>query len=112
MAAEKIPNILETSNKVQIRNRRLLDYSMHVLFIIATMFGIVALTALIVDVMIHGMNSFSWHLFTNYPSRKSAISGLKSALVGTAYMLVILIPLTFFIGVGGSYLSGGICQAE
>ncbi|HEY0827797.1 MAG TPA: phosphate ABC transporter permease PstA [Bacilli bacterium] len=95
-------NILETTNKEQIRNRRNLDFAVHILFILSIMFGIVALLTLIIDVVLDGLKYFTWHLFTNYPSRKPELSGLKSALVGTTYMLCILVPLSFIVGVGGA----------
>ncbi|WP_413775819.1 phosphate ABC transporter permease PstA [Paenibacillus sp. LS1] len=75
---------------------------MKILFLAATSVGVLALMLLIIDIMVDGIATFRPELFTNYPSRRASGSGLKSALVGTLYMVCIMAPISFLIGVGAA----------
>jgi phosphate transport system permease protein len=95
-------SFLQTNDKGQIIQRRRYDLAMHLLFLAATSIGIIALSALIIDIIIEGARMIRPELFTNFPSRKPEQSGLKSALVGTIYMMLIMAPLSFILGVGAA----------
>ena len=95
-------SFLQTNDKGQIIQRRRYDLAMHLLFLAATSIGVIALSALIIDIIIEGARMIRPELFTNFPSRKPEQSGLKSALVGTIYMMLIMAPLSFILGVGAA----------
>lgn len=95
-------NIFQDANRKQIANRRKTDWYLHILFVIATSVGVLALCALIVDILVDGIARLQPELFTNFPSRKADGSGMKSALVGTIYMLLIMAPISFIFGVGAA----------
>ncbi|WP_141500303.1 phosphate ABC transporter permease PstA [Paenibacillus luteus] len=95
-------NIFQDANRKQIANRRKTDWYLHILFVIATSIGVLALCALIVDILVDGIARLQPDLFTNFPSRKADGSGMKSALVGTIYMLLIMAPISFIFGVGAA----------
>jgi len=95
-------NIFQDANRKQIANRRKKDWMLHILFVAATSIGVLALCALIVDILIDGIARLQPDLFTNFPSRKADGSGMKSALVGTIYMLLIMAPISFIFGVGAA----------
>ncbi|MEK3883122.1 phosphate ABC transporter permease PstA [Paenibacillus sp. PL2-23] len=95
-------NIFEDANRRQIANRRNIDFILHILFVLATSIGVVALCALIVDIVVDGVARLQPELFTEFPSRKAENSGMKSALVGTIYMLIIMAPISFIFGVGAA----------
>ncbi|WP_139995321.1 phosphate ABC transporter permease PstA [Paenibacillus paridis] len=95
-------NIFQDANRKQIANRRKTDWYLHILFVIATSIGVLALCALIVDILVDGIARLQPELFTNFPSRKADGSGMKSALVGTIYMLLIMAPISFIFGVGAA----------
>lgn len=95
-------NIFQDANRKQIANRRLKDQLLHTLFLLATSVGIIALTVLIIDIIIDGWAHLSPDLFTNFPSRKAENAGMKSGLMGSLYILLILIPLSFVMGVGAA----------
>ncbi|WP_410512301.1 phosphate ABC transporter permease PstA [Paenibacillus sp. BR2-3] len=86
----------------QIASRRKKDSALKLLFLAATSVGVLALILLLVTILIDGVSSLTPDLFTNYPSRRASSSGLKSALVGTVYMVLIMAPLSFLIGVGAA----------
>lgn len=86
----------------QIAGRRRKDTGLKLMFLAATSVGILALILLMVTILMDGIQSLTPDLFTNYPSRRASSSGLKSALVGTVYMVLIMAPLSFLIGVGAA----------
>ncbi|WP_419874264.1 phosphate ABC transporter permease PstA [Candidatus Pristimantibacillus sp. PTI5] len=95
-------NIFQDANRKQIAGRRKTDWLLHMLFVVATSIGVLALCALIIDILIDGISRLQPDLFTNFPSRKADGSGMKSALVGTIYMLLIMAPISFIFGVGAA----------
>ena len=71
----------------------------------AVIIGIVILVVLMVDVLIDGLPRLDWTLISEYPSRNPEEAGLKSALVGTIWLMVLTAIITFPLGVGaGIYL--------
>jgi phosphate transport system permease protein len=95
-------NIFHDANRKQIAGRRRTDWLLHILFVTATSIGVIALCALLIDILIDGVARLQPDLFTNFPSRKADGSGMKSALVGTIYMLLIMAPISFIFGVGAA----------
>lgn len=95
-------SILQDANRGQIRKRRNTDFALHLMFVGATSIGILALMALLINIMMDGLMRLSPDLFTNYPSRFAAKAGMKSAIVGTIYMILIMAPLSFVLGVGAA----------
>ncbi|MEF2244824.1 MULTISPECIES: phosphate ABC transporter permease PstA [unclassified Paenibacillus] len=95
-------SIFQDANRKQIAQRRRIDWMLHLLFVAATSVGVIALCALLIDIVIDGIAKVQPQLFTEYPSRKAAASGMKSAFVGTIYMLCIMAPLAFVFGVGAA----------
>ncbi|WP_152394627.1 phosphate ABC transporter permease PstA [Paenibacillus guangzhouensis] len=95
-------SILQDANREQISRRRKTDWVLHILFVAATAIGVLALMALLVNIMMDGLSRLSPDLFTNYPSRMASKAGLKSAIVGSIYMVLIMTPLSFILGVGAA----------
>lgn len=95
-------SIFEDANRKQIAGRRTIDVLLHMLFLLATSVGIIALSVLIIDIIIDGAARLQPELFQNFPSRKAEQAGMKSALVGSIYMLCIMAPVSFIFGVGAA----------
>lgn len=85
-----------------ITRRRRGDRILHLVFLICTSIGIVALMALIVSILMDGLHRLSPDIFTNYPSRIAERAGMKSPIVGTIYILLLMAPLSFILGVGAA----------
>ncbi|WP_054957064.1 phosphate ABC transporter permease PstA [Paenibacillus dakarensis] len=85
-----------------ITRRRRSDRTLHLVFLVCTSIGIVALMALIVSILVDGLHRLSPEIFTNYPSRIADRSGMKSPIVGTIYLLLLMAPLSFILGVGAA----------
>ncbi len=90
-------------------NRKLynkfLDKSFAVFGLLATLIGLVVLSALLIDVFTDGFGRLSWQFLTNYPSRKPEEAGILSAWVGTVWVMILTGLIAFPIGVmAGIYL--------
>lgn len=82
--------------------RRRMDYALKLLFLACTSFGVLVLVILIADIVMDGMRNLTPELFNNFPSRRAAQAGMKSAIVGSIYMLLIMFPISFVFGVGAA----------
>lgn len=95
-------NLLDDANRAQIAGRRRIDFALHLLFVAATSVGVVALCALLIDIVMDGIGRLQPDLFQNFPSRRAERAGMKSAIIGSLYMLVIMLPISFVLGVGAA----------
>lgn len=91
-----------SDNKKQIQARRKIDLYLHLLFIGATSVGILALMALIIQILFDGIAGLSWNFLTSFPSSKPENAGIKSPIVGTIYMMALMAPIAFILGVGAA----------
>lgn len=64
--------------------------------------ALIILAVLLIDVFIDGLPRLDWDLLTRFPSRRPAQSGLKSALVGSIWLMVLTSIITFPLGVGAA----------
>ncbi|MBP1154624.1 MULTISPECIES: phosphate ABC transporter permease PstA [unclassified Paenibacillus] len=87
----------ENIQHVAKRNRK--NKLFHQLFFVSTCFGIVALALLLIQVLVQGLGWLDWQFLTEYASRIPQNAGIKAALVGTFYLMLITAPLTFIVGV-------------
>lgn len=82
--------------------RRRLGLALAVLCLLATVFGLVVLVVLIVDVFQTGLPWLGTDLLTNYPSRFPDQAGIKSAIVGSFYMMGLTALIAVPVGVGSA----------
>jgi len=95
-------SIFVDANRKQIAGRRRIDFALKLLFLVATSIGVMALMALLIDIITDGIAMVRPELFNNFPSRRASEAGMKSAIVGSLYMLLIMAPLSFLLGVGAA----------
>lgn len=84
----------------QISARKRKDKAYKALFFAATMFGVIVLAILILDVLQKGTGALNWNFLNSFPSRSPEKAGLKSALFGTLWVIGLTAPMAFIIGVG------------
>ena len=97
------PTVMRTSGDGQARTRRrVFGVLFYVLTIGSTVLGIAMLAVLLIDVFADGANQVDGHFLTSYPSRFPEQAGLRSALLGTLWMLGLTAILAFHIGVGAA----------
>ncbi len=106
MAAAGMGSRKEISPRSGTMSRRKLRGSaFHVLFLAATLLGIVVLFVLLGTILAEGGSAlFSDfpHFLTNASSRFAHIAGIKVALLGTIWMMTFTVLFSFPIGVGAA----------
>lgn len=86
------------ANKHVLKRKRKNQW-FHLLFFISTLFGIVALALLLLQIVVQGIGWLNWDFLTHFSSRRPSAAGIKAALAGTFWLMAITAPLTFIIGV-------------
>lgn len=85
-----------------IRRRKGVARLAQVLFTIAAFLGVALLVILLYQIIHDGAGSLKWHFLTSFPSRIPSQAGIKSALVGSAYLVVLTAILSLPVGVGAA----------
>lgn len=73
-----------------------------VLLFLATTFGLLVLLVLMADVLVKGVGWLSPDFLANYPSRFPERAGIKSALVGSLWMMGLTALIAVPVGVGAA----------
>ncbi len=69
---------------------------------VAVWASVAVLAVLLVDVTVDGLSWLSMEFLTSYPSRLPARAGVKSAILGTLWMMGLVAVITFPLGVGAA----------
>lgn len=88
---------IEFNERIRQRHRR--GMFLAGLFFLATLFGLLVLGALLVDVVVEGWPWLDAGFLTSYPSRFPERAGIKSAIVGSIYMIGLTAVFSVPIGV-------------
>lgn len=81
------------------------DACFKILGLASTLFGLLALFVLILDIFIDGLPRLRWDFFFSFPSRKPEQAGILSAWVGTLWIMTITILIALPLGIGaGIYM--------
>ncbi len=82
--------------------RRWSGWLFYGLAVLSTLLGLVMLGALLYDIFTDGAREVDWHFLSNYPSRFAEQAGLRSALLGSLWMLAFTAIIAFPLGVGAA----------
>jgi len=82
------------------KSRRVAGQVFHVVSFLATATGIIVLAVLLIDIFRDGWSHLSWSFLNGYPSRFAGKSGIRPALVGSIWTLVLTAITSFPLGVG------------
>lgn len=96
---------MEKTNKNttgNISKRKSRNKVWEVVFFICTLVGMFFLAALLWGVFKDGISRLNLDFLKNLPSRSAAKSGIKSALVGTLYIMLITSAVSFPLGIGSA----------
>lgn len=69
-------------------------------FFLSTIFGILMLFVLMAQIFYRGWDWLDWQFLTSFPSRFAQKAGIKSALFGTIWLIMLTGPIAFTLGVG------------
>lgn len=92
----------ESTFKTDVNRRRLWGKLLAVLFFFATLVGVLVLLTLLVQVTVQGWPWLSETFFTEFPSRFPEEAGIKSALVGTLWLMLLTGLISIPLGVGAA----------
>ncbi|TSI08531.1 phosphate ABC transporter permease PstA [Lysinibacillus sp. BW-2-10] len=70
------------------------------IFIMATSVALLALIVLLVRIVTQGTGYLNWDFFNNFGSRFAEKAGIKAALVGSIYLMLVIAPVSMILGVG------------
>ncbi|MFN3928052.1 MAG: phosphate ABC transporter permease PstA [Thermoflexus sp.] len=84
------------------RRRELVGKVFEGIALAATLFGLFVLFLLLLDVARRGLGVLSWAFFTNYPSRFPEQAGIRSALLGTLWVMALTALFSVPLGVAAA----------
>lgn len=70
------------------------------IFMIATSFALIVLGILLYRIFTQGFSFLTPEFFQNFASRRPSASGIKAALVGSLWVMAVVIPVGLILGVG------------
>lgn len=88
------------NQRLAIRGR--IGAAFYFAFLLAVLVGILGLTVLLAQVLLDGVPWLSWHFITDFPSRKPEEAGIRSALMGTIWLMGLTAAFTIPVGVGAA----------
>lgn len=104
MDQEKISKQIRMSTSNH-RKARIIDKTFRYIGLAFTVFALLVLAVLIIDILIKGLTRINWSFFSNLPSRHAANSGILTALAGMISLLFFTILIAIPIGIlAGVYL--------
>ena len=88
--------------KPELARRKVVGRIVYFVFLLAVMVGILSLVVLLTRILIEGVPWLSLGFLTNYPSRHPEIAGIRSAMMGTIWVMALTAILTVPVGVGAA----------
>jgi phosphate transport system permease protein len=85
-----------------LKRRRRIGAAFRYATMASTGLGLLVLAVLLIDVVRNGAGEIDWQFLTNFPSRFPEKSGLRTALLGTGWMIGMTALIAFPIGVGSA----------
>ena len=85
-----------------IVRRQRVGLAFGVVFFLSTCVGLLVLLTLLVDVFVSASGWIDWAFLTSYPSRFPERAGIKSALVGSLYVIALTAVIAVPIGVASA----------
>ncbi|MHC0035906.1 phosphate ABC transporter permease PstA [Pseudoneobacillus sp. C159] len=84
----------------QMKPRLVRNKIFKLIFLLATLFGLLILGVLLYRIFTQGSSYLSLDFLQNLPSRKPEKAGIKTTLIGTVWLIAVTAPLSLLIGVG------------
>ncbi|WP_029332980.1 phosphate ABC transporter permease PstA [Exiguobacterium oxidotolerans] len=88
--------------KKSISQRLVVNNVTKVIFLMGLLFALVVLGILLVGVLRDGVAWLSLDFLQNGPSRRPERAGVYPALMGTIFLMLLIIPMIFIMGVGAA----------
>ncbi len=89
---------IHLNNKIHARVRK--NSLWKTIFFLSTLFGLVVLATLIIRVLVQGMSWIDINFIVGRLSTTAENAGIMGAILGTLWVMIVVIPVTLIIGVG------------
>ncbi|MBR2756562.1 MAG: phosphate ABC transporter permease PstA [Exiguobacterium sp.] len=86
----------------RIKRRLQLNEIFMYIFLAGLVFALVVLSTLIYDIVSKGAGWVDLDFLRNFPSRRPEQAGLYPALIGSLWLMLLIVPMVFVIGVGAA----------
>lgn len=83
----------------RMKRRLIFNKIWRMIFFFAIVMALFSLGALLIRIITQGFGYLNWDFITNFASRIPANSGIKAALVGSIYLMLVVAPVSIFLGV-------------
>lgn len=84
----------------RIKNRIFKNKLIKNIFFLSTLFALVVLAILIYRVVVDSIGWLDWQFLTSKLSMSAERAGIKGVLIGTLWLMVVVAPITMFLGIG------------
>ncbi|MEB1805974.1 MAG: phosphate ABC transporter permease PstA [Bacillaceae bacterium] len=84
----------------KMKSRLFINNLLKYLFLLSTLFGLVVLAILLYRVFVESIGWLNFEFLTNKLSTSAERAGIKGAIVGTLWLMLIVGPVTMILGVG------------
>lgn len=96
-------NLMDRDSVSQRIKRRLqLNEIFKYIFLAGLVFALLVLSTLIYDVVSKGGGWVNLDFLRNFPSRRPEQAGLYPALIGSLWLMMLIVPMVFIVGVGAA----------
>jgi len=103
VAARTEPVQLGTRKTLRQRKRRAQGALFAALCAGAALLGVLALAVLLIDIVRDGIGVLDWRFLTSFPSGSPARAGVRAALFGSLWILVLTALISFPLAVGAAF---------
>ncbi|MDE0563617.1 phosphate ABC transporter permease PstA [Exiguobacterium sp. B2(2022)] len=86
----------------RIKRRLQLNEIFKYVFLAGLVFALLVLSTLIYDIVSKGAGWVDLDFLRNFPSRRPEDAGLYPALIGSLWLMLLIVPMVFVIGVGAA----------
>lgn len=91
---------LHENNKMNARVRK--NSIWRSIFFLSTLFGLIVLAVLIIRVLLQGLSWLDIDFITSRLSTNAEDAGIMGAILGTLWVMIVVIPVTLIVGVGSA----------
>ena len=84
----------------RMKNRLKVNRIWKAIFLLATSLALLALVLLLYRIVSQGTGYLNWNFLNNFGSRFPEKAGIKAALVGSFYLMLVIAPVSMFVGIG------------
>ncbi|MFD1030726.1 phosphate ABC transporter permease PstA [Metaplanococcus flavidus] len=86
----------------RMNGRNIINKLFKAIFLLATLTALLALVILLYQIVSQGVTHLSIDFLTNFASRFPAQAGIKAALIGSIWLMIVVAPTSIILGVGSA----------